>query len=147
MIDNEEQMLSQKGDRLKCFAFDGKSESTLYNQGDYELHHVASILNFQRQFAAVKENNITDFSGHLLGKKDKENLLLDNDEPDIEDDEDAASGNICSPIESICLLERKSDRAKVQIPTLNEVQEKAANEFLSSTKKGISIVQGPPGTG
>ena len=104
---------------------------------------------FQRQFAAAKEINLPDFGGHLLGKgveEGKVKAVEVNDIPDdvvrVEDSNDDESkeeeieANTCSPIESICLLERKRDRAKVQMPILNEMQEKAANEFLLLNKEG-----------
>jgi len=120
------------GDKLSFLAFDHKLDREWDIGGDLEMYFVTSILNFQRQFAACKiaEHN-ADFGEELWGK-----APATEDECAIR----AVSRENDTCDSGIDCVVNTND--KIDIPLLNDAQQKATNDFLSNNGKRIRIVQG-----
>ena len=115
---------------------------------DYEIHFVVSILNFQRQFAACNPyDRNTSFGGKLLGIKTN---TTDEDSTEIVESDENMLNNVGRKEKQGDEIQvnlpdswtEAFNNTKVLIPSLNETQQKAANEFLAAEEGSIRIVQG-----
>ncbi|KAG7348919.1 DNA helicase [Nitzschia inconspicua] len=113
--------LCKKGDQLKIFIY--RNKNGISKDDQLEIVPVSSILNYQRQYTACKEESLDEVLGNeLLGKK--------NDSSAAVEGQPWANSSL-----------------DIDIPHLNVTQEKAAKEFVQGIAPKINIVQGPPGTG
>lgn len=104
---------------------------------DLKIYYLCTILNFQRQFSACEghETNST-FGDELLGnrpKADKDEVSNAPDKPIIIEQAETRND----------LHEHlHASLADINIPALNESQQKACDAFLSDHGANIHIVQG-----
>ncbi|KAG7348918.1 DNA helicase [Nitzschia inconspicua] len=111
----------REGDQLKIFIY--RNKNGISKDDQLEIVPVSSILNYQRQYTACKEESLDEVLGNeLLGKK--------NDSSAAVEGQPWANSSL-----------------DIDIPHLNVTQEKAAKEFVQGIAPKINIVQGPPGTG
>ncbi|CAB9522121.1 Regulator of nonsense transcripts 1 [Seminavis robusta] len=115
--DGANQNQIRRGDRMTCFLYGACNDGD-----DLEMQPLVSILNYQRQFTACRQGgDSSDFDGALFGRFNHETE--------------------CSPPS-----EDLNDTAIV-VPSLNQSQQLAADDFIFARDKRIMIAQGPPGTG
>lgn len=141
----------QKGDRLTCHVFDIEDDEDYDGrlQGkNFELHFIASILNFQRQFSACSmsaENSA--FEGGLLGQKMDDDFPSNSDTALVSsssgvENVSSSSGDASIRHDKEEFLEPASVSEAIVVPSLNNSQQKAADDFLMAKDKRIRIVQG-----
>jgi hypothetical protein len=94
----------------------------------FSVTPVTSLVSLARCFEAMTVNSTSvGFLEPLLGRK----------APECQLDRTAAEKQI---------PEQETPSSIFNLPSLNETQEKAAIQFLTSKQNSIKLVQGPPGT-
>jgi len=115
-----------------------------------EMYAVTSILNFQRQYAACKiPSSNSSFQDELLGKASQVSCK----KPDVIEDENTCTTSSTENRGGFGISNSADDadetdaaqHIQIEIPTLNEAQQKAADDFLSADDHRIRIVQGYEG--
>ena len=129
---NNGETKGEQGDGLGCFVFCHRGWDSVEKGEDYDLHFVASILSFQRQFYGCMSDHSLHFEGDLLGQSRDDR---DSDDDDDDDGDDRAPQD----------FDMDTVSHAFNIPQLNQSQLQAASNFLGlgvSIKNDIQVVQG-----
>jgi hypothetical protein len=131
----------KEGDRLTYHLFDDDRDR--FEGKQFEMHFIASILNFQRQFTACSmptEN--ASFEGELWGQKSDDGGGSGSDTLAANEIENA-SASIDDPSSGHGMEESEPPVPQtISVPSLNNSQRKAAGDFLLAKDQRIRIVQG-----
>ena len=95
---------------------------------DIGMFVVCSVLSYQRQFTALSRQLATTFGGSLMGN--------------ISPTSDSSGENIGGPASALAEMKELIEQSKINIPPMNDVQQTAVQEYLSSPKDTIRIIQG-----
>lgn len=139
--------------RNKCAITLYTADSDTAKSGRYRLYPLTSLLSYARQFEAITFLR-TDLYPDLAPGPAERTHLGNNGEGAATNKSDIPSNSVEASSKATIRNTKRKDNGSLtseatifDIPVLNECQEKASRQFLTSSPGSVTLVQGPPGTG